>query len=253
MDAPTQQFQWSALAEPYNQALRQAVEYILSRFEPVGMIAAGSILRGAPDATSDLDIYVIHHAPFRQRIQKLFNGIPAEIFVNPPAAIVKYFASEQAAGRPLTAHMLATGYVILATDPVVNALCEQARTLLMQAPPFTDAQCTVARYMAATGYEDATDVVQRDPATAGMLLSQAVTSMLQYAFQARHRFLPRNKELLDQLAQMDPELAQASRSFFQADSLDQRLGLAEQIADLTIRARGFFEWESAPDPVETPH
>jgi hypothetical protein len=39
---------WPDLPEPYNGALRAAVAYVLDRYKPVGVIAAGSVLRGAP-------------------------------------------------------------------------------------------------------------------------------------------------------------------------------------------------------------
>lgn len=82
---------WPDLSEPYSLALQQAVEFIAARFDPLGIIACGSILRGMPDPSSDLDMYVIHHRPLRQRIQKTFNSVPSEIFVNPPAEIERYF------------------------------------------------------------------------------------------------------------------------------------------------------------------
>lgn len=240
---------WPALPAPYDQALHAAVEFILSRFEPVGLIAAGSILRGTPDAASDLDVYVIHRAPFRQRIQKLFNGVPAEIFVNPPAQVERYFVSEQADARPITAHMLATGHVLLSLDPAVEALRERAHALLNEPPALTDAQRTWARYLAANQYEDALDIAERDPANASLLLAQAVTSMLQFTFRDRHSFLPRSKAMLDKLAALDPDLADVARRFFMAGTFDTRLELAAHIADKTIGARGFFEWESAPETV----
>ena len=55
---------------------------------------------------------MIHRGSFRQRVQKFFSGVPAEIFVNPPSGIEKYFTEEHAVRRPLTAHMLATGFVV---------------------------------------------------------------------------------------------------------------------------------------------
>jgi len=244
-----EQCAWPALPAPYDQALHAAVEFILSRFEPTGLIAAGSVLRGTPDATSDLDLYVIHRAPFRQRIQKFFNGVPAEIFVNPPAQVERYFVSEQAAARPITAHMLATGHVLLSLDPEVKALRERARALLNEPPTLTDAQRTWARYLAANLYEDALDIAERDPDNASLLLAQAVTGMLQFAFQDRGSFLPRSKALLDKLAALDPDLADAARRFFMAGTFEARLELAAHIADTTIGARGFFEWEAAPETV----
>jgi predicted nucleotidyltransferase len=56
---------------PYRSALRDAVRYILDRYVPVGIIAAGTILRGNPSPTSDLDLYVIHAKPERQPVLSL--------------------------------------------------------------------------------------------------------------------------------------------------------------------------------------
>jgi hypothetical protein len=40
----------------YSGALRQAVAYILGVTEPLGIVASGTILRGNPSPSSDLDI-----------------------------------------------------------------------------------------------------------------------------------------------------------------------------------------------------
>ena len=110
---------WPDLPERYGAALREAVAYILDRYreDVLGIVASGTILRGTPDPTSDFDLYVIHGKPVRQRLQKFFRGVPAEIFVNPPASTRKNFCKEHGDGRPITAHMLATGTVILAGTP----------------------------------------------------------------------------------------------------------------------------------------
>src|SRR6185436_18043792 len=91
---------WPQLSERYDTALRKAVEFIFNRFQPIGIVATGSIIRGNPDATSDLDIEVVHNARFRQRIQKFFNDVPAEIFVNPISWIERYLSEEKEEGRP---------------------------------------------------------------------------------------------------------------------------------------------------------
>ena len=129
---------WPELAEKYDTALRDAVEFIPERYTVSGIIVSGTIIRGAPDPASDLDIYVIHQQPFRQRLQKFFNQVPAEIFVNPPSAVERYFVEEQASRRPLTAHMLATGFVILNLDPVIDELRQKAASLLTQPPAAPD-------------------------------------------------------------------------------------------------------------------
>ena len=237
------------LAEPYDGALRAAVAWILARFEVLGIIASGTIIRGNPGPSSDLDLYVIHARPQRQRLQYTFEGVPAEIFVNPVRTIEGYFKDEREEGRPITAHMLATGYVVLRRDAVVDRLREQARALLAAPPDPTPGRLRMMRYMAATAYEDARDVAEADPATAGMILSRAVHEMLQYCFWRANRYLPRDKDLLDALRDLDADLAGVARAFYSGEAFERRLALAEQIADQTIGVRGFFEWESTPEDV----
>lgn len=240
---------WPELGEPYASALREAVAYIVDRFEPIGIVAAGTIVRGAPDPASDLDICVIHRAPFRQRLQRRFHGVPAEIFVNTPKSVRRYLEQEHAGGRPSLAHMLTTGFVVLAADPVVEALRAEAAEGLAN-PPTPAPGAPTPRYGAATLYEDAVDVAARDPETAALLLAQAVPPMLHYHFRAAGRFVPRNKDLLAELARLDPEVAALARRFFATARPEERLELAGAIADRTIGARGFFEWESNEDPEE---
>jgi len=240
---------WPDLPERYERALREAVALILGRYTPVGIIAAGSILRRTPDSSSDLDIYVLHLEPFRQRLQKFFNGVPAEIFVNPPAAVEGYFTSEGAASRPITAHMLVNGFVILDRHPVVEQLRQRAREMLATLPSLTPTQHTWKRYLASNLLEDAVDVADRDPQTAQIFLAQAVFAMLQYHFEANRHFIPRTKELLAQLNSLDPSLAVLARTFYSSGEFAVRLSAAEQIADRTAKVRGFFEWESEPEQV----
>jgi len=240
---------WPDLPERYDRALREAVTHILGRYTPVGIIAAGSILRRSPDPSSDLDIYVLHLAPFRQRLQKIFNGVPAEIFINPPAAVEGYFASEGTASRPITAHMLVNGFIILDRHPVVEQLRQRAREMLATPPNLSPTQHTWKRYLASNLLEDAVDIAERDPQTAQIFLAQAVFAMLQYHFEAKGRFIPRTKELLARLDDLDPTIAILARDFYTSSSFSVRLSAAEQIADRTIQVRGFFEWESEPEQI----
>lgn len=249
MDDVLSQCRWPKLPARYDRALREAVQFILARYHPVGIIASGTIIRGRPDATSDLDLYVLHRAPFRRRLQRFFAGVPAEVFVNPPAAVERYLAEERADGRPITAHMLATGFIILDRDPSVGELRRRAQECLADPPVLDPAALTVARYMAACLFEDALDVAGRDPATADMLVARAVGEMVHFAFRRAGRYLPRAKDLLDALAALDHELGSLARRFYGARTLQERLSLAGEIADGTIGVHGFFEWESAPDPV----
>ena len=162
------------LPAKYDTALREAVSFVLGSFRPAGIIASGTIVRGNHDATSDIDLWVIHLEPNRPRIQKFFNGVPVEIFVNPPWTILSYFSQDQSNARPITAHMMATGYVVLATDPIVGELRQKAEWLLTQPPDLSEEAIQRARYAAASRFEDATDISLRNPIGASMLLSQSL-------------------------------------------------------------------------------
>lgn len=100
----------------YTQALNQALTWIEAHYTPIGLVISDSIMRGNPDKNSDFDLYVIHEQPSRQRVQKIFEGVPCEIFVNTAAQTRQYFESELAADRPVTANMLATGQLYLGHD-----------------------------------------------------------------------------------------------------------------------------------------
>lgn len=239
---------WPELPDKYDSALRAAVKFILDHYNVSGIIASGTIIRGNPDPTSDLDIYVIHQEPFRQRVQRFFNQIPTEIFINPPSAVEGYFDEEQSSRRPVTAHMLATGFVVLDLDPVIHELREKAGSLLGQPPPAPE-DLTIHKYFPALLLEDAVDVADKDQAAAQMILNQAVQGMLNFCFIQAGRFIPRQKNLLDVLEELDKGTAKLARSFYGASSIRMKVELAGLIADRTIEERGFFAWETSPETI----
>jgi hypothetical protein len=178
--------------------------------------------------------------------------VPAEIFINPPEAIRTYFTDDHAAGRPVTAHMLATGHVVLARGAELQELRREAAAWLERRSYFSEAMAVRARYFAATRYEDATDVANQDPATATMLLAPAVTEMLELWYRARVGTVPRGKDLLARVADLDPDLATMARRVFSDAPFAERQVTAAEVADRTIGVRGFFEWDSGTEPVIAP-
>jgi hypothetical protein len=235
-----------ALAEPYALALQQALAFCHERTDPFGIVASGSIVRGTGDASSDLDIYVLHAHPWRQRVQRFFNGVPCEIFINAPTHVAGYFQEENKAGRPITAHLLATGAIMFGADDVrLTDVIARARVWLDTPPHISDEALTLRRYLIATAFEDARDVVERDLHTALLLLGEAVPEALAYSFLAAGRNVPRHKDMLLVLARVNPALAAAVAQFVGEPNPAARYAAALVIADLTVHARGFFAWESA--------
>lgn len=240
---------WPELAEPYASALREAVAFVLDQVDAVGIVACGSVIRGTPSPNSDLDIYVIHEAAWRQRIQRRFGGIPAEIFINPPAAIRGYFEGERQAGRPITAHMLSTGFVILDRDPVVQVLVAEAEAVLALPPDRSPADLLFLRYLAADLYENAVDMQHADPSTGLLILGDAIQRMVDYRYLAANVYLPRPKDRLTHLAALDPVAEALIRQFTQTGDINDRYRLAADLADRILDTQGFFEWESERLPV----
>lgn len=239
------------LPEHYDRALREAVAYVLERFEPLGILATGTIVRGDPGPTSDHDIQVLVPGNERLRIQKYFSGVPAEIFVNPPRQIPVYFENDRKANRPITAHMFATAFVVLDRDPEVERLRTLAREYLERGPEYGESELTWLRYAAALYLEDATDVAESDPEAAAFLASHAVMEMLRFAFFALKGVpVPRWKEILSSVDKLDPRAGQLARAFYREPEIAERLRLATALADHVISAHGFFEWESDPEDVE---
>jgi hypothetical protein len=148
--------------------------------------------------------------------------------------------------------MLATGFVVLAIDPQVEGLRSRAQRLMTQRPTTTPDLLEGARYAAATMFEDATDVVARDPLASSLILSQAVVKMLHFAFMKTGRFIPRDKDLLRDFEGVHPELIPTVRSFFESATVEERLRWAGQLADRIVGVRGFFEWSSRPEDKPAP-
>lgn len=103
----------------------------------------------------------------------------------------------------------------------------------------------MSRYMAALLFEDAKDVAETDPATAQIILSQALTEILKFCFIETGMFIPRLKSMLAELEKVDVETAKLAYTFFEAKEFKGRLEIAGKKADRTIKECGFLEWETS--------
>lgn len=243
---------WPELAEPYITTLRQAVALVEERTQPEGIVAAGSIIHGMADPRSDLDVYVVHDLPWKQRMQYRLNGVRTEIFINNEASVRACFERERVEGRPVTAHMLATGHVVVCRTSRVRDLIELGMAQVSRPPEVSEQTLLLQRYSIVDALENALDVAQRDPVTAIMILHEVVTGLVRYRFTSVGHHIPRTKELLPRMAEVDPELARLVHRFCGAPGLDGRLALAIRIADHTLGVAEFFEWESDRIPTDPP-
>ena len=234
-----------ALSAQQREALDEALEFVVGLFAPWGVVAAGTIVQGIGDPASDIDLFVLHDAPFRQRLQRTFREVPFEIFVNTESSVLAYFEKQASEGRPVTAHMLATGAVVLGeSEPRLEALRAKARTHLETPPSWSAEVLTQARYGAATLVEDALDRRASDPETAMRILGNAMEKVVTFWFKGRGKNIPRSKEVLGEIDRLDPALGRLFRDFWGDGTVEARWSAALAIADEVLGTRGFFEWDS---------
>jgi len=231
---------------PYDRAVAEAEAFIRATWQPIGIVVSGSIVRGEAGPTSDLDIVVVHGEPWRQRVQRRFAGVPAELFVNPPERIRGYFVGEHARGRPHTAHMLATGVVLGDAAPILVDLIEEARASLAKPIELTPAQLESKRHGPVCTLDDARDMLAIDPALAYLMFATAVQDIAAFAFWQRARFQPRRKDLMRALQTIDPIAADHVRAFANARG-DDAARIAIDLANHVLGVDTFFEWTSDRD------
>lgn len=232
---------------PFDAAAEAIVAYARETYAPLGIVLAGSIIRGEAGSTSDFDVVIVHDLPWRVREQKRFAGVPAELFVNPAAKIREYFASEHDDGRPCTAHMLATGEIVQ-PHPIIDELVREARAWLGRPLDVSEPSLTRRRYAIVDTLDDARDVLESDAAAAALLIADAVRDIVAYAFWKRRMVQPRRKAGITALASIDAEAAMLVRRW-QGSSLADGWAVVEQLARHVLDADTFFEWTSPRDPV----
>ena len=94
----------------------------------IGVLVCGSYITGNPGPHSDLDVHLVLRdtADYRQRGNKVIDGLLIEYFANPPKQILQYLKDDLAAGNLNSQVQFATGHIIQDTGGAVAALKAQA-------------------------------------------------------------------------------------------------------------------------------
>lgn len=226
-------------------ALTEAINWIEENYSAIGIIASGSIIRGNPGKESDFDIFVIHEKSFRQRVQKYFNQVPCEIFVNNIDHINASFLAEQKANRPVTAHMISTGKVIKGSEN------EHVKTAIRNAGDFknkpreiTEMDIVRDKYSITNLLEDANDTISEDALTCEYILNRTLDKFIDFWFVLNQIPLPRIKERMITLKNKDLDIYNQIQSIFNQNSLSQKLTQTNELIESFVSEKGFFEWQS---------
>lgn len=233
------------MLEIHKTALDEAKAWIEQNYKPIGIIASGSIIRGNPNAKSDFDIYVIHDEKFRQRIQKYFNTVPCEIFINSIEHTRSSFIKEQMENRPVTAHMLATGLVIKGEESNnVKSVLDEAKAYQNKPKDFNEHDLTLFKYGISNWLEDANDIAADDKVTCHYILGKVTDKIIDYWFFKNQRPLPRIKERFNIIKTEDGEFYGSICSVYNERSVKEKLKSLNVLVEKELGVKGFFEWQT---------
>jgi len=98
----------------------------------VGVLVCGSFVTGSPSSRSDLDVHIIldEALSYRERGNRIVDGLLIEYFANPPRQIRSYFKEDYHGISPESQTQFATGEILLDVTGVVAELKQEAIAML---------------------------------------------------------------------------------------------------------------------------
>jgi predicted nucleotidyltransferase len=100
--------------------------------EVIGILACGSFVTGKPTQFSDIDVHIVMQSQidWRERGNKVITGFVIEYFANPLKKLTQYLDDDVKIRRRVTAHMLATGKILLDKTGELKKLQKEAKKYL---------------------------------------------------------------------------------------------------------------------------
>ena len=95
--------------------------------DTIGILVCGSYITGNPSTHSDLDVHIIlnENVNYRERGNKIVDGLLIEYFANPAKQIREYFKDDYTNVRPMSQTQFITGKILLDKTGEVKALKEE--------------------------------------------------------------------------------------------------------------------------------
>jgi hypothetical protein len=99
-----------------------------NRKEVVGAVVCGSYITGNPSKHSDVDVQILldKKVKWRERGNKIIDGVLIEYFANPLPQNFKYFEDDYASNSRTNVHMFTTGRVLFDKNGDVKKIIEKA-------------------------------------------------------------------------------------------------------------------------------
>lgn len=219
----------------------------------LGVLAAGSRLRGEGDAYSDIDLVVLIGQLRRRRWNIVLDGVEVEMFLNPLARMRQYLQEDHASGRGLMQHMLSTGHIIYDTQELLADLQQTAAAEWAAGPPpLSPAQQWQTRYAHADSLRDIADVLVFDPDRADYLLGALLPRIVDDHYRIQRRWCWKPKRVLLDLATWDEPAAALARHACRS-SLAERFETMQALVSHVLAPLGGpmpLTWQSEWEDVE---
>lgn len=102
------------MPRPWRRAVARFLDELPFRREVAGALVCGSFVTGAPTPRSDVDLHLVlaPRVRWRERGDRVIDGIVVEYFANPPRQIRAYFRHDHADGRRNAPTQFASGEIL---------------------------------------------------------------------------------------------------------------------------------------------
>lgn len=116
----------------WEEKLNKFLEDFEYKNDIVGILVCGSYITGNPSFHSDLDVHIIlnKNVDYRERGNRIIDGLLIEYFANPAKQIRKYFNEDYKNIRPMSQTQFITGKILLDKIGEVLKLKNEAKEML---------------------------------------------------------------------------------------------------------------------------
>lgn len=234
------------------RALAVARKSLVSRFDGAALaFVSGSIMRGAGTPASDIDLVVVFPRLERAwRESFVEDGFPVEAFVHDPQTLAYFFHADAEGGRPIMAHVVATGTIIGADPDLARVLQAEAGAILARGPmPLGGSSYDRMRYLVSDLADDLRG--DRPPAEIRAIATHLYQQLADLMLLGRGAWTGNGKWAPRLLARLDVGLAEAfDRAFEQAFAGNSAPLLALTEAELARHGGHYFAGYRQEAPLE---
>lgn len=116
----------------WEEKLNEFLENFKYKSDIVGILVCGSYITGNPSSHSDLDVHIIlnENANYRERGNRIIDGLLIEYFANPARQIREYFNEDYKNIRPMSQTQFITGKILFDKTGEVQQLKSEAKQML---------------------------------------------------------------------------------------------------------------------------